>query len=268
MKHLLALMALCVAFAAGAQSSCPEPLDFDSDGLIGVPDLLNLLSYFGEEVELVESYDWMCGDDLIYHGDTYETVQIGYQCWMSQNLRTVQFANGDSIAEAQSSAEWVAASGTPVQRPHAGSSYPPELFGRFYSGSCVLGESQLCPTGWHVPTDLDWRQLEVFVGMDHAEADSTGWRGGEEGIGAILRSSSSDTPSWNGSNDFGFSAVGPGWIVGNGGFSNSGLFGFYWTQTVHPNGWPMNRWFFSAQQGLLRGAESSISGMSVRCIKD
>ena len=79
MKYFLTCLALGIAFAAGAQTGLVEfPYNPDSDGdsQIGVPDLLTLLSLFGESFQSVESAVWTCGDVLNYHEYSYETVLI------------------------------------------------------------------------------------------------------------------------------------------------------------------------------------------------
>ena len=74
--------------------------DLDGDGVIGVNDLMQLLSSFGTDcapTEEPETAEFTCGDPVSYHGYDYTTVQIGEQCWFAENLRTEHYANGDAI---------------------------------------------------------------------------------------------------------------------------------------------------------------------------
>ncbi len=75
--------------------TCQE--DLDGDGVIGINDLMELLSSFGTMCEEPETGEFTCGDPMNYHGYDYATVQIGDQCWFAENLRTEHYANGDAI---------------------------------------------------------------------------------------------------------------------------------------------------------------------------
>ena len=75
--------------------TCQE--DLDGDGVIGINDLMELLSSFGTMCEEPETGEFTCGDPMNYHGYDYATVQIGEQCWFAENLRNEHYANGDAI---------------------------------------------------------------------------------------------------------------------------------------------------------------------------
>ena len=79
-------MVLVVAFCSvqsWSQGDCGELLDHNQDGVIGVPDLMNLLSLSGQPLEVAE---WTCGDPFNYHGYDYSTVLIGEQCWFADTF--------------------------------------------------------------------------------------------------------------------------------------------------------------------------------------
>ena len=88
--------------------TCQE--DLDGDGVIGVNDLMQLLSLFGTDCEAEdvdpELGEFTCGDPMNYHGYDYATVQIGEQCWFAENLRNEHYANGDAIPGELSNSEW------------------------------------------------------------------------------------------------------------------------------------------------------------------
>ena len=77
--------------------------------------------------------------------------------------------------------------------------------GRLYNGYAVDDARGLCPSGWHVPTDEEWMALEMELGMSESEANSTGWRGTDEGT--QLRSTYGWYEGGNGADNFGFSAL-------------------------------------------------------------
>ena len=72
--------------------TCAE--DLNTDGIVGIADLLQLLSMFGTPCDEVETSEFSCGDPMNYHGYDYATVQIGEQCWFAENLRTECTAMG------------------------------------------------------------------------------------------------------------------------------------------------------------------------------
>ena len=84
--------------------TCQE--DLDGDGVIGINDLMELLSSFGTMCEEPETGEFTCGDPMNYHGYDYATVQIGDQCWFAENLRTELYQNGDEIPWPSSDEEW------------------------------------------------------------------------------------------------------------------------------------------------------------------
>lgn len=85
-----------------------------------------------------------------YHDYSYELVEVGHQCWFKENLRTSQFSNGDSIPSAwdenNSTVPW-------------GMEACDTQIGWVYNGPARTDERNLCPSGWHVPTPLDFSQL-------------------------------------------------------------------------------------------------------------
>ena len=91
-------------------NSCPEDLNYD--GIIGVEDLLTLLSSFGTPCDPPVDppvSEWTCGDPVSYHGYDYETVLIGEQCWFAENSRFIPSAprKGIQHVRAALSCVWI-----------------------------------------------------------------------------------------------------------------------------------------------------------------
>ena len=172
-------------------ASCPEDLDFD--GVVGVNDLMELLSAFGTdcpEPEEPETTEFSCGDPVNYHGYDYATLQIGEQCWFAENLRSVSYQNGDSIPTNLNDEDWS------IVNYGACSFYVgPDWFeadtllyqsiGMLYNRYVIEDIRNVCPSGWHVSTDSDWMVIELELGM--SEVEQFGNRGVVEGIGQIMR---------------------------------------------------------------------------------
>jgi uncharacterized protein (TIGR02145 family) len=207
-----------------------------------------------------------CGDAIGYNGHNYATVQIGNQCWFKENLRTASYANGDAIPGNLTNQFWAFAD-SGAQAIYSNNDANLITYGRLYNWYAVNDARGLCPSSWHVPTDGEWMTLEMELGMSSSEANSTHERGTDQG--AQMKSSSSDTPSWNGTNVSGFSALpgGSRWGGYHGYFDDVGSFGYWWSAS--PNG-TSDAWYrslFSANDYVWRFNASTRMGFSVRCVR-
>lgn len=249
-------------------NSCPEDLNYD--GIIGVEDLLTLLSSFGTPCDPPVA-EWTCGDPVSYHGYDYETVLIGEQCWFAENLRTELYQNGDSIENNLAEAEWEDAMIGAVAVYGEGesncTSYTPDYeacdeewslseYGRLYNGYTVQDARNLCPVGWHVPADWEWTDMTDFLGGSSTAADNLkatyGWLGGE-----------------NGANSSGFNALPGGVRNVNGEFDSSGSWGNWWSSSLDGNG--DSAWYrgiHCCYPYVQRNDTGFTNGISVRCLKD
>jgi len=290
---------MCFDASAQSTSNCSAS-SFDADGnmSIGSGDLLALLSFYGlnldqdsdgildcEDSVIADSGDcpWSCGDGQIYHGYLYETVQIGDQCWFAENLRTETYASGEPIETALFDVDWSGATEglTTVygEGPGYCQNYCPEFdacdesssllaFGRLYNWYAVDDARGLCPSGWHVPSDEEWSELENFVA-------SQGFEGTEA---TALKATSGWSDLWisepNGSDDFGFSATPSGFreVIQQNyqeGFTAAGASCNYWSSSPDGTSWP-NVWTRSFSAGwtiIFRNSVRPDKGKSVRCIR-
>ena len=198
-----------------------------------------------------------CGpeDVMSFDGHDYSLVTIGSQCWFQENLQTEHYTNGDAIFEIQDNNEWV------NLNVGAWCSYnngitSSETYGHLYNWYAVDDNRGLCPADWHVPTDEEWTALSDLFG-------------GSEYAGQFLKSSPTDSPAWDGTNESGFSAL-PGGrrYSGTGYFSGEGVNGFWWSAS--PYG-PSLAWFrnlYSGDVNVYRDASYTRAGFSVRCVRD
>jgi len=225
--------------------TCQE--DLDGDGVIGINDLMQLLSSFGTMCPI-----WMCGDLVNYHGYDYATVQIGDQCWFAENLLTEFYDNGDGILGDLSDEDWTATSDG-AQAIFDDSISNLNVYGRLYNFYAVLDERSLCPAGWHVPEDSSWDTLtESLGGIDYA--------------GLAMKSSADDLPSWDGDNSSGFSGLPGGYRDLDGDYVSPSK-GRWWSSTVYGCG-AWHRDLFPNNDALLLSSYCNRAGFSVRCIKD
>ena len=249
----------------GAYASV-NPCYFDSndDGLVEVNDLMNLLSVYNLACgELPEAAPWQCGDPLEYQGYNYETVQIGEQCWFAENLRAENYRDGLPISEVNDCPTW---SGT-TDGAFCSYENQPEhsnVYGLLYNWFVTDDALGVCPSGWHVPTDLEWMALEMEIGMSESAANGTFLRGTTEG--SELKSAT----SWNGTDAHGFNSLPSGWRGPYNGcnFYSSNASTYYWSST--PRGsLAIGRGLTSEDSGIWRMTTYQLrNGFSIRCIKD
>lgn len=197
-------------------------------------------------------------------GNTYPVVDIGGECWMAENLRTQTYRDGSSIP----TGPWnLLGDYTGAAVPYNGDPANIPTYGMLYNWYAVDEARGICPTGWHVPSEMDWddavNEQEPFTFC----ATCVGWSYSGNG-GSPLKSSASDSPSWNGTNASGFSAIPAGYRDVTVNYLDQGFSALFWTSTEEDpnNGW--YRWLFQSQSGVSRSSLSKRYGMSVRCVQD
>jgi uncharacterized protein (TIGR02145 family) len=189
-------------------------------------------------------------------------VGIGTQCWFKENLRSSHYRNGDPIPGELSSSEWSSTT-SGAQAFYENDSTYLEAFGRYYNWFAVMDSRGLCPSGWHLPSDDDWLELEVGLGMPENQNLYNGNRGIDQGT--QLKASVFDTPSWDGSNSSGFSAL-PG---GTAYTSATGAIGQWWSSTSSSYGSNgIQRVLFTSDPRVHRTDAQPREGLSVRCVKE
>jgi len=207
-----------------------------------------------------------------YGGQTYTTVEIGEQCWMKENLNIgtrIVALNNDQTNN-----------GTIEKYCYDDDENNCDLYGGLYQWNEMMqyttqeGAQGICPAGWHVPTDTDWKVLEGTVdccyGVGNPEWDGTGFRGYDAGY---RLKTTYGWSKWNGNDLFGFSALPGGYYRGHfyGVFSGKTYYGFWWTSTseyYYPEVCRGGRDLSYFYNGIRRYQRSKHKGHSVRCIKD
>lgn len=241
--------------------SCPG--DYSDDGVVDITDLLDFFQLYGGECELVDEI-WSCGTPLGYQGYDYSTVQIGGQCWFSENLRSEDYRNGETISAGLSADEW-GNSPTGAVASFQESVDSLEVYGRLYNWFAVVDSRGLCPSNWHVATDDEWKELEMSLGMSPEDTDGTYWRGSDQGT--QLKSSNGWREDGDGTNTSGFSALPGGFRTAEGEFIDTYGNGYWWSSSAsNSNAWSRHLdWVDSRVYRLLH---SQNRGYSVRCLKD
>ena len=199
-----------------------------------------------------------CVSSVDFDSYTYPVVAIGGQCWFAENLRSTVFRDGTVIPE-ETAANFPDLT-TPAQTTYNSSPSTFNAQGRHYNGHAATNTENggLCPSGWHVPTELDWMELESFL-----VSEGSGKR-----MGRALKSTSGWASSGNGEDTYGFNASGAGHIWPDGGTYSLNYYGHYHSSTLTDGGNIMVRGFAFDSDQMVRETYWAVTGCSVRCIED
>jgi len=202
-----------------------------------------------------------------------DEVQICDQIWMTKNLNIDHYRNGDSIPEVKDSIQWMNLI-TGAWCYFENDSAKGRIYGKLYNWYAVNDSRGLTPEGWHVPTDDEWKELEMCLGMTQSEGDETRWRGTDEG-GKLKTTGTIEGgnglwygPNTGATNETCFSAL-PGGARGSDGlFLRIGGYGYWWSSSDYG---VTGAWFRRLDYNIasiLRETHLKKNGFSVRCVKD
>ncbi|MFN0188266.1 MAG: FISUMP domain-containing protein [Bacteroidia bacterium] len=192
-------------------------------------------------------------------GNTYNTITLGTQIWTKENLKTTRFSNGDSIVT--TSLPFNNDSTSIFQWYYNEDSLNLPVYGRLYTWYAVTDSRNVCPTGWHVPSEGEWTSLTNFLGGDSIAGDKMK----ETGTSHWLSTTGTVTNSSD------FTAL-PGGMRGNPtGFNNLYTSGVFWSSTVWGSSAFPRAYTFSLQatsSALHQSVAVGNCGFAVRCVKD
>lgn len=203
-------------------------------------------------------------------GNEYQTIKIGKQWWMTENLRVTRYRNGDSIRHVPDDNVWPALTeGAYSIYDHAGLNII--TYGLLYNWYAVDDNRNIAPEGWHVSTDNDWKELELYMGMAQNELNDRQWRGTNEGN----KLKEAGTMHWvapnaNATNEYGFTAQ-PNGFRSEFGFNGLAHQAYFWTSTIFNGatdtfGWA--RGLHRDKSEISRVYYDKLHGYGVRCVKD
>jgi len=199
-------------------------------------------------------------------GNVYKTVKIGKQVWMTKNLRVTHFRNGDSIPHVTDSTEWLALDSGAFCYYNNDESNA-DMYGALYNWYAVNDPRGLAPEGWRVPTNDDWKELELYLGVKPDRINSLGLRGFNQG--EKLKSQTGWHENGNGTDDVGFNAL-PGGLrhYQDRNFTDMHKFAYFWTSSEVGNKRAWYRILFHNHKGICQYFIEKENGFSVRCIKE
>ena len=238
---------------------------------------------YGSEVSFTttNTVSFVCGTSTLtdIDGNVYNTVQIGSQCWMKENLRTTQYVDSTAISQGSNTSTTVAY----WYYPNSDASNK-TTYGLLYNWKAVMRNSSsssanpsgvqgVCPTGWHVPSDAEWKQMEMTVGMSQSDADNTGYRGniaaklsGNTGWTSSTTANAAGNLSAPDRNISGFSALPAGSYGGI--YDDFGYYAGFWSATEYDSSDAWQRGLHNNRAGVYRNNTNKGNGYSVRCIRD
>ena len=239
-------------------------------------DVSNNFAGFALSIEVVSKPTCTEAKAVDVQRHYYSTVQIGNQCWMKENLRTNQYANGDYIninGDSQTNPYYADYSSHPLPLEKRGYLYnwPAVMHGASSSSASPSGVQGICPSGWHVPSDAEWNTMEAT--QTTATLTGTGYRGDHAGkLAGEGWDSSTSTNTPGNANDPNHNASGlsvvPAGCGYNSSIANAGRNTGFWTATADGDE-AYDRFMFYANTGVQRNKTSVTNFFySVRCVRN
>jgi uncharacterized protein (TIGR02145 family) len=210
-----------------------------------------------------------CGVDSIHNptntygtmtdqqGNVYKTIVIGTQEWMAENLKTTIYRNGDAIANVTDNTQWSELTTGAWSFYNSDSQYDCP-YGKLYNWYAAADSRNVCPTGWHVPTDAEWTTLTTFLG-------------GPSSAGGKMKSTGTQhwlSPNAEASNESGFSGLPAGGRSSLGASNDLGGYCIWWSSSELPASYAWYRSLDYNSGEVIRFNFTKRNGFSVRCLRD
>lgn len=212
-----------------------------------------------------------------------KSVEIDSQKWMKNNLNVTTFRNGDQIQEAKTIVEWqlAAKEHEPAWCHYDFNPTLGKVFGKLYNWYAVIDSRKISPRGWHIPSDDEWKDLEMALGMNDSEVNRVSFRG--ENTGGKMKTKTSSL--WLSRSNTMFLAI--GWRKPNIGATNDSKFSakpagiksmiefdqleesaYFWSSSEYDNNSAWARELTYNLSGINRCSIAKYKGLSIRCVKD
>lgn len=192
-------------------------------------------------------------------GNVYKTVTIGTQTWMAKNLKVTHYRNSDPIPYVTDKTAWSNQITPGYCWYNNDEATYKKTYGALYNWY-IVNTGNLCPSGWHVPTDAEWTTLTNFLGNENIAYNKLKEKG---------------TAHWNSANtgetnEFGFTALPGGHCYYDGNFSFIGYRGYWWSSTEYgtDGAWSRSMSINAGSNTVYRGKYNRQCGFSVRCVMD
>jgi uncharacterized protein (TIGR02145 family) len=229
-----------------------NPTDSNLDGCTDLNDLMDLLAAYGT----CAFAEFTCGDDIEHEGYDYSTVQIGDQCWFSENCRYLPEVSPSNEGNTTDPYYYVYGyEGTDVTSAQATSSFA--TYGVLYNWPAVMTEG-VCPSDWDIPTDGEFTELTDFLG-------------GEGVAGGKMKEASLDhwiPPNEGATNSSGFNGLPGGYRSSDGFHYIYGVHGYWWTSSESDSYSWRHRLNYNDESVSRYNSPDLVFGFSARCVRD
>ena len=239
--------------------SCDTPEEPDCAGISG-----------GDAVEDACGVCEGDGSNCIFDidGNVYETIQIGDQLWMAENLKVTHYNNGSEIPTGYTDSEWAeletdAYAVYPTDDDNASQSTCgddcADVYGNLYNWYVVDDSRGLCMDGWHVPSDEEYTVLKDYLG------------GGEVAGGKMKETGTEhwNSPNTGATNESGFTGLPAGYRDGsNGNYGSMGSHGAFWSSSEDGSNDASYRVLSYNHSSVTRDNANRQGGFSIRCLGD
>ena len=203
-------------------------------------------------------------------GNVYRIVLIGNQIWMAENLKVTHYRNGDPILDGTNIGDYSQELEPKYRFSYNDDDTNIDTYGLLYTWYVVNDPRSICPIGWHIPTDADFRELEVYLGMSTADSQLVCSLNND--ISGKLKETG--TEHWialnaGATNESGFNALPAGYRRRfEKDFDYLGQFACFWTSTEKNGNNAWYRHLYADTAGICRTYNLKNYGFSVRLIKN
>ena len=201
-------------------------------------------------------------------GNVYATVKIGNQWWMAENLKTTKYNDNTPIPNETVDSIWKNMTTDAYCWYFNDPATYKNTCGGLYNWYAATSTRKLCPAGWHVATDDDFKTLEMYLGMSQVDADAPYWRGTDQGT--LMKATSGWSNGGSGNDLSGFNAVAGGYrYYLDGHFYDQTTTGSFMTTTEHNAGATIiYRNLNSNYTQVFRQDAPKNAGKAIRCVMD
>jgi len=237
------------------------------------PATITILTTVGEETINLSEIENITIEGAVtdIDGNVYQTITIGNQEWMIENLKVTHYRNGDPIPTGHNNSDWTNLS-TGAYCVFENDPANAALYGNLYNWYAVDDPREIAPVGWHIPTDGEIIELEMYLGMSEIEANDFGSRGTNEGSKLAGEADLWQDGALENNTYFGTSGL--NWFPGgyryyaDGIYSYMGLHSYFWSSTENAVDHAWYRFLDYNFSEISRYGRSQKCGFSLRCVKN
>jgi uncharacterized protein (TIGR02145 family) len=248
----MALLVVAILFMAKS-AFAGDCGDVNNTGTVNIQDITYLINFLYKGGPAPD-----CGTVTDIDGNTYQTVKIGNQVWMAENLKVTHCRNGEAIPNVTDGTAWAALSTGAYCNYDNDALCGGDIYGRLYNWYAVNDGRNIAPAGWHVPTDAEWQTLVDYLGGDAVaggkmkETGTKHWQ----------------SPNTGATNESGFSGLPGGYRSYDGTYSHVGYLAVFWSSTENYSYDAWTRLLHYDYSEVARNLYYKYYGFSVRCVRD